>query len=108
MMNRLMITCFTALSLGSTVVIANAAPLAGTTSAISAVSSPQAGSGLVADLPYAVAKLQGDVQQLQVEVQNLQSSTGQDSGFPQTSFSTDALPNHDGAPIPNGDYSPGW
>jgi hypothetical protein len=60
------------------------------------------------DLPYDLAKLQGNVQMLQGEVQRLQSQESQDPADPTEILSLTPPPNHDGAPIPNGDYPLGW
>jgi hypothetical protein len=60
-----------------------------------------------ADFPYLVAKLQGDVLALQGEVNDLLQQDGQDPSDPAYSFSIAPPPNHDGAPIPNGDYGDG-
>jgi hypothetical protein len=107
-MNRLMLSCFVVLGLFCKFGIAGAATWAATTPAAPAVSSPNSSVSRTEDLPEAIAKLEGDVQTLQVEVRNLQGLLGQDPEDPQAIFSAAPLPNHDGAPIPNGDYSPGW
>lgn len=104
-MNKLMIAFFAAAGLCGHLITANAATLDSTTPATPAVSGT---TSTTADLPYVVAKLQGDVQTLQGEVQNLQSRESQDPADPQDMFSVAPPPNHDGAPIPNGDYPLGW
>jgi hypothetical protein len=50
------------------------------------------------DLPYVLAKLQGEVQTLRGEVQNLQSQQSQNTSYPQYRFSVAPPPNHDGSP----------
>jgi len=104
-MNKLMIACFLVAGLCTNFIVANAATPDNTAPTAPAASST---TSATADLPYVLAKLQGDVRTLQSEVQNLQSRDGQDPTDPQEIFSAAPLPNHDGAPIPNGDYSPGW
>ena len=90
MMHKLMITCFAAAGLYSHFVTANAAMLDSTTPAAPAASST---TSTAADLPYVLAKLQGDVQTLQSEVQNLQSLESQDPTDPQDMFSVAPPPN---------------
>jgi hypothetical protein len=104
-MNKLMIACFAAAGLCGHLITANAATLENTTPVPPVTSST---TNRTIDLPYILAKLQGDVQTLQSEVQKLQSQKSQDPADPPESFSVVSLPNHDGSPIPNGDYPPGW
>jgi hypothetical protein len=62
---------------------------------------------LTADLPYLVGKLQAEILTLQDEVKNLLQQDGQAPSDPAYSISIAPPPNHDGAPIPNGDYGDG-
>jgi hypothetical protein len=54
------------------------------------------------DITYKVAKLQGEVQTLQTEMQGLSSTVGQVPGDPSYAFSATPLPNSDNSPIPTG------
>jgi hypothetical protein len=90
-MNRLTLACFSVVGLCGLLGTANAATL--NTPATSANSA-------ATDLPYTIAKLQGQVGMLQTEIQNLQQ--GQDATGPQYVFSTAPAPNADGSPIPSG------
>jgi hypothetical protein len=98
-MNKLMTTCFAAVALSGHIVTANAAALNGTMQVTPVAISP---ASTTSDLPYIVAKLQGDVQTLQTEVQDLQRREGQDPRDSQYIFSAAPPPNADGAPIPSG------
>ena len=78
-MNKLMIACFTAAGLCGHLITANAATLENTTPVTPVTSST---TNRTTDLPYILAKLQGDVRTLQSEVQNLQSQKSQDPADP--------------------------
>jgi hypothetical protein len=92
-MNRLTLACFSVVGLCGLLGTANAATL-NTTMPVTPANSA------AADLPYTIAKLQGQVGMLQTEIQNLQQ--GQDATGPQYVFSTAPAPNADGSPIPSG------
>jgi hypothetical protein len=100
----LVVTSFTAVGVCCSTVIAHAETFGNSVPGSPTVSSLNA---VPSDLPYVLAKLQGEVQTLQGEVQNLQSQEGQDASYPQYRFSVAPPPNHDGSPIPNGDYGDG-
>jgi hypothetical protein len=54
------------------------------------------------DTPYKMAKLQGEIQTLQAEMQGISSIVGQVPGQPYYAFSAAPQPNPDGSPIPVG------
>ena len=94
----LIVTSFTAVGVCCSSVIAHADTLGNTGPGGLTRSSQNAAPP---DRPYVLAKLQGEVRTLQDKVQNLQS---QNVSYPQYHFTTAPPPNHDGSPIPNGNY----
>ncbi len=93
-MHKFTVACLAALGLGGFAVAADAQtkPIQNTSD----------------DQPYVIAKLQNQMHSLQEQIQAIQISNGQQPGDSIAMFSAEPLPNHDGAPIPNGDYSAGW
>ena|ERR1700722_5438834 len=96
---KLMIACVAAAGLCGLAATAYAAPTDSTTPAASIANNT---ANTIADLPYTLAKLQGEIQSLQTEVHNLQGLESQDASDPQYTFSVVPPPNPDGSPIPSG------
>jgi peptidoglycan hydrolase CwlO-like protein len=97
----LIVTSFTAVGICCSPIIAHADTLGNTGPGGLTGSSQNAAPP---DLAYVLAKLQGEVQTLRGKVQNLQSQQSQNVSYPQYHFTTAPPPNHDGSPIPNGNY----
>jgi peptidoglycan hydrolase CwlO-like protein len=57
---------------------------------------------------YKISKLQNEIQTLQGNITTLQRGRGSSSQGPKYVFSVAPIRNHDGSPIPNGDYPLGW
>lgn len=95
-MNKFMIASFAAICFGGSFSVANAAP-----SDAQALNTTPIPVSAAADLPYTVARLQGEISTLQAQVLSLQNSESQDAGGT-TYFSADAPANAGGSPIPSG------
>ena len=82
-MNKFSIACFAAISLCGFVAKANASPVQNPAQPITVAANATQPS---ADVPYMLAKLHGDIQMLQTEVQTLGSLEGQAQGSSQYFF----------------------
>ena len=98
-MKKLLLACFSTVGICGFLATANAATLRATP-LTATVSTVMAGSP--SDLPYRLAKAQGEIQVLQNEVHNLDTQIPSNGTDPQYFFSAAPPPNVDGSPIPTG------